>query len=120
MTDLIPISLPLNATILSLTSILLSANISPDEIVAITNGNATIADASMGSAMPTWAGFFGCLVASIFFGSFLIPVKQFSAGDGVFFQFVFCVAVFIVGIIVDLITDNQRFYPLAIIGGMRN
>jgi hypothetical protein len=68
---------------------------------------------------PKWAGFVGCIVASVFFGSNLLPVKQFSAGDGFFFQFVFCVAVWLVGHILDLILGNQRFYPLVIVGGMR-
>jgi hypothetical protein len=70
------------------------------------------------SPVPLWAGFVGCLVASVFFGSNLLPVKQFSAGDGIFFQFVFCIAVWLVGLILDLILDNQRFYPLVLIGGM--
>ena len=69
------------------------------------------------SELPTWTGFLGCLIASVFFGSNLLPVKQFSAGDGVFFQFVYCVAVWAVGLIVDLILHNDRFYPLVIVGG---
>ncbi|CAF1999863.1 unnamed protein product [Rotaria magnacalcarata] len=70
------------------------------------------------SQMPVWVGFVGCLVASVFFGSNLLPVKQFSAGDGFFFQFVFCVVVWLVGLIVDLILNNQRFYPLVLLGGV--
>jgi hypothetical protein len=67
--------------------------------------------------LPVWTGFIGCLIASIFFGSNLLPVKQFSAGDGFFFQFVFCVAVWAVGLIVDLVIGNDRFYPLVLVGG---
>ena len=62
--------------------------------------------------LPVWVGFIGCLVASIFFGSNLLPVKQFSAGDGVFFQFVFCVAVWIIGLILDRIISNDRFLSI--------
>ena len=68
---------------------------------------------------PLWEGYVGCLVASVFFGSNLLPVKQFSAGDGFFFQFIFCVAVWVVGQILDLILNNQRFYPLVILGGIK-
>ena len=68
---------------------------------------------------PLWAGFVGCFVASVFFGSNLLPVKQFSAGDGFFFQLVYCVAVWVVGQILDLILNNQRFYPLVILGGIK-
>lgn len=67
--------------------------------------------------LPMWTGYLGCIIASIFFGSNLLPVKQFSAGDGVFFQFVYCVAVWAVGLIVDLVLKNERFYPLVLVGG---
>ncbi|UJR21013.1 hypothetical protein I4U23_024113 [Adineta vaga] len=68
--------------------------------------------------MPKWAGFLGCIVASVFFGSNLLPIKQFSVGDGFFFQFIYCVGVWLVGLILDLILHNQRFYPLVLIGGL--
>jgi hypothetical protein len=71
------------------------------------------------NSTPLWAGYVGCLVASVFFGSNLLPVKQFSAGDGFFFQFIYCVAVWVVGQILDLILNNQRFYPLVILGGIK-
>lgn len=82
--------------------------------------NSTEPDKPPESPVPLWAGFTGCLVASIFFGSNLLPVKQFSAGDGFFFQFVFCIATWIIGFILDLFLDNQRFYPLVLIGGKIN
>ena len=97
-------------------------NLTFNTIEALTNGNTTtvaaIADA--GGSIPIWIGFIGCLVASIFFGSNFVPVKQFSAGDGFFFQFVFCVAVYMVGLIVDLIIKNEHWYPLVLIGGIRH
>ncbi|CAF1465850.1 unnamed protein product, partial [Didymodactylos carnosus] len=73
---------------------------------------------STDSPLPLWSGFIGCIVASLFFGSNFVPVKQFSAGDGFFFQFCFCVATWVVGLITDLIVKNQRFYPLVLIGGV--
>ncbi|CAF1379569.1 unnamed protein product [Adineta steineri] len=109
MTDVTTEFSPIITSILSSTINLLSTNSSI---------NATIVAASVSSSVPIWAGFIGCLVASIFFGSNLVPVKQFSAGDGVFFQFVFCVAVYLVGLILDLILNNQRWYPLVLIGGV--
>jgi hypothetical protein len=119
MTDLTTISSPNLTTILSITTNLISTNISTDQIATITNGNTTTVDAAVSAPIPIWFGFIGCLMASFFFGSNLIPVKKFSAGDGLFFQFVFCVAVFAVGVIVDLIIKNERFYPLVLIGGIR-
>ena len=97
----------------------LTMNIVADDIAVITNGtNSTVATTNAIASTPIWAGFLGCFVATIFFGSNLVPVKQFSAGDGVFFQFVFCVPVYIIGLIVDLILNNQRFYPLVLVGGI--
>ena len=119
MTDLVTIVSPIITTILSSTRSSFPTNISANQISIITNGNMADDGSTVESSIPTWAGFVGCLIASFFFGSNLVPVKQFSAGDGFFFQFIFCTAVYIVGVIVDLILDNQRFYPLVIIGGIR-
>jgi hypothetical protein len=113
MTDLITIISPIITTFLSSTT----SSYSADQI--ITNGNITADGPPIDAPIPVWLGFIGCLVASVFFGSNLVPVKQFSAGDGLFFQFIFCVAVYIVGLIVDLVLNNQRFYPLVLIGGIR-
>jgi hypothetical protein len=119
MTDSVTIFSPAITSITSTITILPPTNISEGVIAAITNGNITTASAALEAPMPIWIGFIGCLVASIFFGSNLVPVKQFSAGDGFFFQLVFCTAVYVVGIIVDLIIGNQRFYPLVLVGGIR-
>ncbi|CAF4414550.1 unnamed protein product, partial [Rotaria magnacalcarata] len=80
--------------------------------------NATVIPPTSDTNVPLWVGFIGCLIASVFFGSNFVPVKQYSAGDGFFFQFVFCVSVWIVGLTLDVILDNQRFYPLVLIGGV--
>lgn len=113
MTELANGSLPLNTDILST----ITSTISTSSAAIIANVDTTTIAAAGGAAMPVWVGFIGCIVASLFFGSNFVPVKQFSAGDGVFFQFVYCVAVYVVGLIVDLILNNQRFYPLVLIGG---
>jgi hypothetical protein len=72
------------------------------------------------ASIPTWIGFIGCIVATIFFGSNLVPVKQYSVGDGIFFQLCFCIPVEIVSVILDAIINNQRFFPLAVLGGNEN
>ncbi|CAF1112483.1 unnamed protein product [Rotaria sp. Silwood1] len=79
--------------------------------------NGTEISAPLDAAPPLWAGFVGCLVASVFFGSNFVPVKQYSAGDGFFFQFVYCVSVWVVGLALDVFLGNQRFYPLVLVGG---
>ncbi len=105
--------------LLSITNII-SDDIRTEEITTTIYQNSTEPDKPTGKTLPLWAGFVGCIVASVFFGSNLLPVKQLSAGDGFFFQFIFCIAVWLVGSILDLILDNQRFYPLVLIGGIRN
>jgi hypothetical protein len=85
----------------------------------IINNDMIMVESAVEAPLPIWVGFIGCIVASLFFGSNLVPVKQFSAGDGFFFQFVSCVTIFIVGLIIDIIINNQRFYPLVMIGGRR-
>ena len=110
----IPITnaIDLSAVVLSTISSLVT-----ESIDGFTNGNTTWETITDTKGMPMWAGFVGCLVATIFFGSNLVPVKQFSAGDGVFFQLAFCVPVYVIGLIVDLILNNQRLYPLVLVGG---
>ncbi|UJR28503.1 hypothetical protein I4U23_009741 [Adineta vaga] len=115
-TDLTPIIIDIVPSTISV----FTTNLSLNAIQILMNGNTTAAVTAATTAsesVPIWIGFLGCLVASIFFGSNFVPVKQFSAGDGVFFQFVFCVAVYMVGLIVDLILKNDHWYPLVLIGG---
>jgi len=40
-------------------------------------------------------------IAIVMFGSNFVPVKQFDTGDGVFFQWVMCSAIWFVGLIVN-------------------
>ncbi|CAF2404221.1 unnamed protein product [Rotaria sp. Silwood2] len=103
---------------LSLITSSISDNVIDDVVDTNIYNNTTIVNTASENQLPLWAGFVGCLVASIFFGSNLLPVKQFSAGDGFFFQFIYCVTVWVIGLILDLILDNQRFYPLVLIGGI--
>ena len=103
--------------ILLISTHILAETFTTEELTTTTDQNTTTTEKPTVVSVPLWAGFLGCLIASLFFGSNLLPVKQFSAGDGFFFQFVFCVAVWLVGLILDLILDNQRFYPLVLVGG---
>ena len=42
-------------------------------------------------------GYFAIVVSAIGFGSNFIPVKNCATGDGLFFQFIFCTAVLVLG-----------------------
>lgn len=56
------------------------------------------------------------IISAIGFGSNYIPIKKYSSGDGMFFQFIFCSSIFLSGIMVAIYT-NCNFYPFAMLGG---
>uniref|UniRef100_A0ABM0LX60 Transmembrane protein 144-like n=1 Tax=Saccoglossus kowalevskii TaxID=10224 RepID=A0ABM0LX60_SACKO len=62
-------------------------------------------------------GFIAAGIAVVFFGSNFVPVKKFKTGDGLFFQWVFVSAIWIVGLVVNLVRHNPTFYPLSMLGG---
>ncbi|XP_013917809.1 PREDICTED: transmembrane protein 144 isoform X1 [Thamnophis sirtalis] len=62
-------------------------------------------------------GFISSAVAVVLFGSNFVPVKKFDTGDGMFFQWILCAAIWIVSLIVNLIQNSPRFWPLAMVGG---
>ncbi|CAD5113163.1 DgyrCDS2352 [Dimorphilus gyrociliatus] len=70
-----------------------------------------------GSSTPTSVGFIGAGVAVIFFGSNFVPLKKFETGDGLFFQWILCIAIWHVGLVVNAIRKFPIFYPLAMVGG---
>ncbi|XP_030643576.1 transmembrane protein 144-like [Chanos chanos] len=63
-------------------------------------------------------GLISCAVSVVFYGSNFVPVKKFDTGDGMFFQWVFCAAVWIVSLIANLILNCPKFWPLAMVGGV--
>lgn len=67
--------------------------------------------------LPEWVGYVACLWSSFAFGSNFVPVKQYDAKDGVFFQWILCSAVWIVGFIVNAIRGFPDFQPFAMLGG---
>eukprot|EP01087_Luapelamoeba_hula_P003875 TRINITY_DN1375_c0_g1_i3.p1 TRINITY_DN1375_c0_g1~~TRINITY_DN1375_c0_g1_i3.p1 ORF type:complete len:174 (+),score=9.08 TRINITY_DN1375_c0_g1_i3:62-583(+) len=65
-----------------------------------------------------WEGYIAAGVAVVFFGSNYVPVKRFETGDGMFFQWILCVAIFWAGWIVQLVRHEPPFEPIAMIGGV--
>jgi len=43
-----------------------------------------------GVSIPDYVGYIALGVAAVCFGSCFVPVKKFETGDGLFFQWVFC------------------------------
>lgn len=56
------------------------------------------------------------LISALGFGSNYVPIKKYSSGDGMFFQFIFCCSILVSGIIVAIYT-NCEFYPVIMLGG---
>ncbi|XP_038555558.1 transmembrane protein 144b isoform X2 [Micropterus salmoides] len=56
-------------------------------------------------------------VAVLLYGSNFVPVKRIETGDGMFFQWVTCAAIWTVSMVGDLVLQSPKFYPFAMIGG---
>jgi hypothetical protein len=53
--------------------------------------------------LPEYSGFLFLVGSSFFYGSNFLPVKQYETGDGLFFQLILCIAIWTVGVIVNII-----------------
>ncbi|NXX84984.1 TM144 protein, partial [Urocolius indicus] len=62
-------------------------------------------------------GFTSSAVAVFLFGTNFVPVKKFDTGDGMFFQWILCASIWIVSLVVNLMQNCPRFWPLAMVGG---
>uniref|UniRef100_A0A8C6YL21 Transmembrane protein 144 n=1 Tax=Nothoprocta perdicaria TaxID=30464 RepID=A0A8C6YL21_NOTPE len=62
-------------------------------------------------------GFTSSVVAVLLFGTNFVPVKKFDTGDGMFFQWILCASIWMVSLVVNLIQNCPRFWPLAMLGG---
>ncbi|XP_029368902.1 transmembrane protein 144b [Echeneis naucrates] len=58
------------------------------------------------------------VVAVLLYGSNFVPVKRIETGDGMFFQWVNCAAIWVVSIIGDTMLQTPKFHPFAMLGGV--
>ncbi|XP_052011021.1 transmembrane protein 144b [Xyrauchen texanus] len=65
----------------------------------------------------TTYGFVACVFAMLLYGSNFVPVKTIDAGDGLFFQWVSCSAIWLVGLVADILFHPSRVHPAAMLGG---
>lgn len=63
-------------------------------------------------------GYIAVLVAVLFYGSNFIPVKRFDTGDGMFFQWVMCIGVWLTGLIINFARQQPPFFSPVIIGAV--
>jgi len=62
-------------------------------------------------------GFVAAAIAVVGFGSNFVPAKKIYSGNGIFFQWAMCCAVWIVGLCVNVYQGFPKFEPLAMLGG---
>ncbi|XP_053398631.1 transmembrane protein 144-like isoform X2 [Mercenaria mercenaria] len=70
------------------------------------------------SDIPFYWGFITAAIAIFFYGTNFAPVKKFDTGDGMFFQWILCIAIWCSGLVVQMIRKSPKFYPLAMLGGL--
>jgi len=68
--------------------------------------------------MVNFLGYVASVVAIVGFGSNFIPIKRYETGDGVYFQWVMCTAIWISGFVVNIVMGCPKFQPLACLGGV--
>lgn len=83
----------------------------------IAMGQAINATASPAPTVPIYRGFLFLLGSSFLWGSNYVPVKHFETGDGMFFQFIVCIGIWLVGFIVFWLRQFPKFYALPLLGG---
>lgn len=66
---------------------------------------------------PPYVGYISCLIAGLFFGSNFVPVKKFPTGNGIFFQWILCSAIWTCGFVILIIRQFPPFQPFAMLGG---
>ena len=56
-------------------------------------------------------------IAVVIFGTNFIPVKKIATGDGLFFQLIVCVNIWIVGLAICFARNSFVIHPLPMLGG---
>ncbi|XP_059372692.1 transmembrane protein 144b isoform X2 [Carassius carassius] len=69
------------------------------------------------SSTDTTYGFVACVISVLFYGSYFVPVKTVDTGDGMFFQWICCSAIWFVGLVADTLFRPSRAHPAAMLGG---
>ncbi|XP_067313550.1 transmembrane protein 144b isoform X2 [Pseudorasbora parva] len=69
------------------------------------------------SSTDTTYGFVACVFAVLLYGSYFVPVKTIDTGDGMFFQWICCSAIWFVGLVADTLFHPSRAHPAAMLGG---
>lgn len=63
-------------------------------------------------------GYIAVVVAVVFYGSNFIPVKHFDTGDGMFFQWMMCIGVWLTGLCINFVRQQPPFFSPVVIGAV--
>ncbi|XP_041800597.1 transmembrane protein 144b [Chelmon rostratus] len=63
-------------------------------------------------------GIAATVFSMLLYGSNFVPLKRIETGDGMFFQWITCAAIWLVSMIGDLMLQSPKFYPFAMLGGV--
>ncbi|KAF4094117.1 hypothetical protein AMELA_G00009280 [Ameiurus melas] len=63
-------------------------------------------------------GFVSCVIAVLLYGTIYVPVKKVETGDGMFYQWISCAAIWVVALIGDILLRSSKAHPAAMLGGM--
>lgn len=63
-------------------------------------------------------GYVAVIVAVFFYGSSFIPVKKFDTGDGMFFQWIMCIGVWLTGLVINFARQQPPFFSPVVIGAV--
>ncbi|MCJ8733704.1 hypothetical protein PDJAM_G00226600 [Pangasius djambal] len=63
-------------------------------------------------------GFVSCVLALLLYGTNYVPVKKVETGDGMFFQWISCAAIWLVALTGDFLLRSSKAHPAAMLGGM--
>ncbi|XP_073343396.1 transmembrane protein 144b [Pagrus major] len=58
------------------------------------------------------------VAAALLYGSNFVPIKRVETGDGMFFQWVSCAAIWVTSMIGNVMLQSPKFYPFVMLGGV--
>jgi uncharacterized membrane protein len=63
-------------------------------------------------------GYIIMIIATVFWGTFYLPVKHYELGDGIFFQFIMCIGAWLTGVLINVIREFPKFYAEGVFAGV--
>lgn len=100
-----------------MTSLLETAIQNITNITTSSSSSSSLPAETSGSNQKAWAGFLGCLICVIGFGSSYVPVKKYITGDGFYYQMFLALGVWIVGLVVNIIQGFPHMEGIVLLGG---